>query len=292
MRPDPPGDTRRLKSPTALRVVLGTQLRRLREARGVTVAAAGQAIRGSGAKISRMELGRVSFRERDVVQLLTLYGVSAQEEREVFLTLVRRANVPGWWQQYSDVIPSWFEAYLGLEQASSIIRTYQPQLVPGLLQTQKVARAVIELGCPRQSADDIDRKVALRMTRQEILVQPDAPLLWAVFEEASLWRLNKDSTMREQIQHLIAMAELPNVSIQVIPIYSGARVGVGGPFTILRFPHVDLPDIVYLEQLTSAVYLDKREDVKLYAMVMNRLCTEAATSTQTITLLNDTLKKL
>lgn len=292
MRPDPPGDTRRLKSPTALRVVLGTQLRRLREARGVTVAAAGQAIRGSGAKISRMELGRVSFRERDVVQLLTLYGVSAQQEREVFLTLVRRANVPGWWQQYSDVIPSWFEAYLGLEQASSIIRTYQPQLVPGLLQTQKVARAVIELGCPRQSADDIDRKVALRMTRQEILVQPDAPLLWAVFEEASLWRLNKDSTMREQIQHLIAMAELPNVSIQVIPIYSGARVGVGGPFTILRFPHVDLPDIVYLEQLTSAVYLDKREDVKLYAMVMNRLCTEAATSTQTITLLNDTLKKL
>lgn len=292
MRPDPPGDTRRLKSPTALRVVLGTQLRRLREARGVTVAAAGQAIRGSGAKISRMELGRVSFRERDVVQLLTLYGVSAQQEREVFLTLVRRANVPGWWQQYSDVIPSWFEAYLGLEQASSIIRTYQPQLVPGLLQTQKVARAVIELGCPRQSADDIDRKVALRMTRQEILVQPDAPLLWAVFEEASLWRLNKDSTMREQIQHLIAMAELPNVLIQVIPIYSGARVGVGGPFTILRFPHVDLPDIVYLEQLTSAVYLDKREDVELYAMVMNRLCTEAATSTQTITLLNDTLKKL
>ena len=290
--PDPPGDTRRLKSPTALRVVLGTQLRRLREARGVTVAAAGQAIQGSGAKISRMELGRVGFRERDVMQLLSLYGVSAHQEREAFLTLVRRANVPGWWQQYSDIIPSWFEAYLGLEQASSIIRTYQPQLVPGLLQTQKVARAVIELGYPHQSADDIERKVALRMTRQEILTQPDAPLLWAVFEEASLWRLNKDSTMREQIQHLIAMAELPNVSIQIIPIYSGARVGVGGPFTILRFPHADLPDIVYLEQLTSAVYLDKHEDVELYVMVMNRLCTEAATPTQTITLLNNTLKKL
>jgi len=290
--PDPFGDTRRLTSPTALRVVLGTQLRRLREARGVTVAAAGRAIHASAAKISRMELGRVSFRERDVMQLLTLYGVSAQQEKDAFLTLVRRANVPGWWHQYSDIIPSWFEAYLGLEQASSVIRTYQPQLVPGLLQTQQVARAVIELGDSGQSADDIQRKIALRMTRQEILTGPDAPILWAVFEEASLWRLNEHAVMREQIQHLIAMAELPNVSLQIIPIYSGACTGIGGPFTILRFPHADLPDIVYLEQLTSAVYLDKKEDVQRYLMVMNRLCTEAASPAQTITLLNGTLKKL
>jgi transcriptional regulator with XRE-family HTH domain len=290
--PDLPGDTRRLTSPTALRVVLGTQLRRLREARKVTVASAGRAIHASAAKISRMELGRVGFRERDVMQLLTLYGVSAQQEKKAFLTLVRRANVPGWWHQYSNIIPSWFEAYLGLEQASSVIRTYQPQLVPGLLQAQQVARTVIKLGDPGQSADDIERKIALRMTRQEILTQPDAPLLWAVFEEASLWRLNENSVMREQIQHLIAMAELPNVSIQIIPIYSGAHAGIGGPFTILRFAHADLPDIVYLEQLTSAVYLDKKEDVQRYLMVMNRICTEAATPAQTITLLNDTLKKL
>jgi transcriptional regulator with XRE-family HTH domain len=290
--PDSPGDPRRLTSPTALRVVLGTQLRRLREARKVTVAAAGRAIQASAAKISRMELGRVGFRERDVMQLLTLYGVSASQEKEAFLTLVRRANVPGWWHQYSDIIPSWFEAYLGLEQASSIIRTYQPQLVPGLLQTPEVARTVIELGYPRQSADDIERKIALRMMRQEILTRPDAPLLWAVFEEASLWRLNKKSTMRDQIQHLIAMAELPNVSIQLIPTYSGVHAGIGGPFTVLRFAHADLPDIVYLEQLTSAVYLDKNEDVQRYLIVLNRLSTEAATPTQTITLLNDTLKKL
>jgi hypothetical protein len=286
--PDPPGDVRRLTSPTALRVVLGTQLRRLRETRKVTVAAASRAIHASAAKISRMELGRVSFRERDVMQLLTLYGVSAPHDKEAFLTLVRRANVPGWWHQYSDIIPSWFEAYLGLEQASSVIRTYQPQLVPGLLQTPQVARTVIELGHPGQSVDEIERKIALRMTRQEILTRPDAPSLWAVFEEASLWRLNKNSVMREQIQHLIAMAELPNVSIQLIPIYSGAHVGIGGPFTILRFPHADLPDIIYLEQLTSAVYLDKNEDVQRYLTVMHRLCTEAATPT----LLNDTLKKL
>jgi hypothetical protein len=148
--------------------------------------------------------------------------------------------------------------------------------VPGLLQTPQVARTVIELGYPGQSADEIERKIALRMTRQEILTRPDAPSLWAVFEEASLWRLNKNSVMREQIQHLIVMAELPNVSIQLIPMYSGAHVGVGGPFTILRFPHADLPDIVYLEQLTSAVYLDKNEDVQRYLRVMHRLCTEAA----------------
>jgi transcriptional regulator with XRE-family HTH domain len=272
--------------------VLGTQLRRLREARKVTVTAAGRAIHASAAKISRMELGRVSFRERDVMQLLTLYGVSAPPEREAFLTLVRRANVPGWWHQYSDIIPNWFEAYLGLEQASSVIRTYQPQLVPGLLQTPQVTRTIIELGYPGQSADEIERKIALRMMRQEILTRPDAPSLCAVFEEASLWRLNKNSIMREQIQHLIAMAELPNVSIQLIPTYSAAHVGVGGPFTILRFPHADLPDIVYLEQLTSAVYLDKNEDVQRYLNVMHRLCTQAATPTQTLTLLNDTLKKL
>jgi Domain of unknown function (DUF5753)/Helix-turn-helix domain len=290
--PDLCVDTRRLKSPTALRIVLGTQLRRLREARGVTVAAARKAIQGSGAKISRMELGRVGFRERDVLQLLTLYGVSGEQERQAFLTLVRLANVPGWWHQYSDLIPTWFEAYLGLEQASSVIRTYQPLLVPGLLQTPEVARTVVKLGHPGQSADDIERKVALRTTRQEILTQPDAPLLWAVFEEAALWRLNKNSIMHEQIQHLIGMSELPNVSIQIVPIYSRAQLGVGGPFTVLRFPHADLPDTVYLEQLTSAVYLDKTEDVQLYIMAMNRLCTEAATPTQTITLLNDTLKKL
>jgi transcriptional regulator with XRE-family HTH domain len=290
--PDPPDDARRLKSPTALRVVLGTQLRRLREARGITVAVAGQAIRASGAKISRMELGRVGFRERDVMKLLTFYGVDVEQERNTYLALVRRANVPGWWHQYSDIIPSWFEPYLGLEQASSVIRTYQPQLVPGLLQTEEVARAIIRLGDANQSADDIERKVALRMTRREILTHPDAPLLWAVFEEASLWRLNKDSMMRKQIEYLIEMAEHPNVSLQMIPVYSGVQAGIGGPFTILRFPHADLPDIVYLEQLTSAVYLDKSEDVQRYLMVMNRLCTEAATPTQTITLLNDTLKKL
>jgi hypothetical protein len=122
-----------------------------------------------------MELGRGSFKERDVADLLTLYGITDEHEREVFLALARRSKVPGWWHDYSDILPSWFETYLGLEQASSVIRTYEPQLVPGLLQTQEVARAVVQLSHLSQSGDDIERRVALQMKRQEILTQPGAP---------------------------------------------------------------------------------------------------------------------
>lgn len=290
---DPSGDAAsgRPPGPTALRIVLGTQLRRLREARGITAGAAGHAIRASHAKISRMELGRVGFRERDVTDLLTLYGIADDQERRAFLNLVRRANVPGWWHQYSDIVVSWFEIYLGLEQASSVIRTYQPQLVPGLLQTEEVARIVIQLDDPRPSDDDIERRVALRMSRQDVLTQPGAPQLWAVIEEASLWRLNERSVIRAQIDHLIAMAELPNVTLQVVPIYSSTVI-LGGPFTILRFAEPDLPDIVYLEQLSSALYLDKSEDIQHYRTIMDRLCVQSKSPAETIKFLSDTLKEI
>ena len=280
------------QGPTALRIVLGNQLRQLREASRITTGAAGQAIRASHAKISRMELGRVGFKERDVADLLTLYGITDEQERGAFLALARRSNVPGWWHHYSDVLPSWFEMYLGLEQASSVIRTYEPQLVPGLLQTQEGARAVILLGNAGESADDIDRRVALRMKRQRVLTQPGAPSLWAVVDEASLWRLDGRSAMQEQIRHLIEMAELPNVTLQVMPFYSGAHAAVGGPFTILRFSEPDLPDIVYLEQLTSALYLDKDHDVQHYLMVMDRLCVQAKHPAETIRFLSSTLKEI
>lgn len=282
----------RPQGPTALRIVLGNQLRQLREASGITTGAAGHAIRASHAKISRMELGRVGFKERDVADLLTLYGITDEQERGSFLALARRSNVPGWWHHYSDILPSWFETYLGLEQASSVIRTYEPQLVPGLLQTQDGARAVIRLGNPSASADDIERRVALRMKRQKVLTQPGAPNLWAVIDEASLWRLDGRSVMQEQIRHLIEMAELPNITLQVIPFYSGAHAAVGGPFTILRFSEPDLPDIVYLEQLTSALYLDKEQDVQHYLMVMDRLCIQAKAPAETTRFLSSTLKEI
>jgi uncharacterized protein DUF5753/helix-turn-helix protein len=282
----------RPQGPTALRIVLGNQLRQLREASGITAGAAGHAIRASHAKISRMELGRVGFKERDVADLLTLYGITDEQERSSFLALARQANVPGWWHHFSDILPSWFEMYLGLEQASSVIRTYQPQLVPGLLQTQESARAVIRLGHQSASATEIERRVALRMARKEVLTQPGAPNLWAIIEEGALWRLDGRAAMRDQIQHLIEMTELPNVTLQAIPIYSGAHVAVGGPFTILRFTAADLPDIVYLEQLTSALYLDKSQDVQHYLMLMDQLCVQANSPAETIRFLSGILKEI
>ncbi|MBV9141874.1 MAG: helix-turn-helix domain-containing protein [Pseudonocardiales bacterium] len=284
-------DSVRQPGPTAVRITLGAQLRRLREASGVTTGAACHAIRASPAKISRMELGRGSFKERDVADLLTLYGITDEHEREVYLALARESKMPGWWHDYSDILPSWFETYLGLEQASSVIRTYEPQLVPGLLQTQEVARAVVQLSHLSQSGDDIERRVALQMKRQEILTQPGAPQLWAVIDEAALWRIDGRSVIQGQLQHLIDIAELPNITLQAIPIYSGAHPAVGGPFTILRFSEPELPDIVYLEQLVSAVYLDKRRHVQHYLMVMDRLCVQAKSPAETTRFFSSTLKE-
>jgi transcriptional regulator with XRE-family HTH domain len=282
----------RAYGPTALRIALGTQLRRLREAKGISAEAAGYAIRASHAKISRMELGRVGFKERDVADLLTLYGITDEQERTTFLALARRANVPSWWHEYSNILPSWFEMYLGLEQASSVIRSYQPQFMPDLLQTRQVAYEVIQLAHPEESSGDIERRLALRMARQRILAQPGAPNLWVVVDEAALWRLGEGPARRAQLQHLITISALPNVRIQVLPMCFGAHVAVGGPFTILRFSEPDLPDIVYLEQLTSALYLDKAQDVEHYLKVMDRLCVEAKSPAETIRFLADTLKTL
>ena len=290
--PPHPGQLRPMAGPTVLRIALGSQLRRLREACGISREAAGEWIRASHAKISRLELGRVGFKERDIRDLLTLYGVTDPAERETFLSLARQANTHGWWHQYSDVLPSWFETYIGLEQASAVIRTYEPQLVPGLLQTESCARAVIRLGHPTASAQEIDRRVELRMARQKVLTRPTPPNLWAVVDEAALWRLGGRAEMREQIRRLIEVTELPNVTLQAMPFYSGGHAATGGPFTILRFAEPDLPDIVYLEQLTSALYLDKSQDADHYLMVMNRLCVQAKSPADTVSFLSRILKEL
>ncbi|MBW1598644.1 helix-turn-helix transcriptional regulator [Streptomyces sp. JJ38] len=269
--------------PTVLRIVLGTHLRRLRESCGITREAAGEAIRGSHAKISRLELGRVGYKERDVADLLTLYGVLDPEQREEFLTLARHANNPGWWHQYSDVMPSWLETLLGLEEAASVIRTYEVQFVPGLLQTAEYARAVTLLGHAQASEAEIERRVRLRMRRQELLTGPHGPKLWAVIDEAALRRpLGGPGVMRGQVEHLLKVAELPNVTLQVAPFAIGGLAAAGGPITLLRFTEPDLPDIVYLEQLTSALYLDKRAEVEAYMVVMDRLCAAADPHDRTV----------
>lgn len=279
--------------PTALRMLLGAHLRRLREAQGVSREDAGWEIRSSESKISRLELGRVSFKERDVADLLTLYAVDDQDERARLLALARDANRPGWWHRYGDVLPSWFQSYLGLEAAAALIRTYEVQFVPGLLQTQDYARAVVRLGHANARAEEIERRVTLRMDRQRLLTRSGAPQLWAVVDEAVLRRpIGGPNVMRAQIEALIDITELPNVRLQVIGFHVGGHAAAGGAFSILRFPDQDLPDVVYIEQLTSALYLDKRDDVEHYATAMERLCIEADPPERTAEVLRNLLKQL
>jgi hypothetical protein len=294
-RADEPGDRPvsglAANGPTVLRIGLGARLRHKREVAGITREQAGDAIRGSAAKISRLELGRVGFKERDVSDLLTRYGVVDADERAEFLTLVGRANAPGWWHRYSDLLPSWFETYLGMEQAASMIRTYELQFVPGLLQTRRYARAVTQL--VHSDPAEVERRVELRMRRQAILSAPGGPTLWAVVDEAALRRsLAGAELQREQLDRLIELNRLSNVALQIAPLRYGGHAAAGGPFTILRFREPDLPDIVYLEQLTSALYLDKPEEVDPYLAVMERLCMEAEPASATPDILNRALRDL
>jgi hypothetical protein len=271
--------------------MLGGQLRRLRETRGISREVAGYEIRASESKISRMELGRVGFKERDVADLLSLYGVTDPTEREALLVLARQANTPGWWHRFSDVLPGWFQSYLGLEAAAKLIRTYEVQFVPGLLQTRDYARAVILLGHGAAFPDEIDRRITVRLERQQMLTRNDAPRLWAVLDEAVLRRpIGGRQVMRTQIAALIEATKLPNVTIQVIPFHAGGHAAAGGAFTMLRFPEPDLPDVVYMEQLVSALYFDKRDDVDIYAAAMERLCVEAEPPSRTAKIMEQILR--
>jgi hypothetical protein len=262
--------------PTVLRIMLGAHLRRLREARGVTREDAGWKIRASESKISRMELGRVSFKQRDVADLLTLYGLDDEEERARLLALVRNANTPGWWHRYGDVLPAWFNSYVGLEAAAALIRTYEVQFVPGLLQTRDYARAVVLLGHRSAPENEIEHRVDLRINRQQILGRADPPQLWAVIDEAALRRpVGGLDVMRGQLEALMVLTKQPHIRLQVVPFRAGGHPAAGGSFSILRFPEPDLPDVVYVEQLTSAVYLDKRDEVEQYATAMAELCVKA-----------------
>jgi transcriptional regulator with XRE-family HTH domain len=269
----PPGSG----GPTVLRILLGAQLRRLREAKRITLEDAGHVIRASGSKMSRLETGRVGFKDRDITDLLTLYGVDDDQQRGALRDLARDASAQGWWHDYSDVLETWFEAYVGLEEAATGIRAYEIQFVPGLLQTEDYARAVTLLGHANAPSDEIERRVKLRMARQGLLTGQQPPHLWVVLDEAVLRRsVGRPGVMRGQLKHLLEATERPNVTIQIVPFQAGGHAAAGGPFSILRFAEFDLPDVVYLEQLTSALYLDKRDTVEHYLAVMERLCLEAS----------------
>ncbi|MEU4557673.1 helix-turn-helix transcriptional regulator [Actinoplanes sp. NPDC023936] len=275
---------------TVRRLQLGAHLRALRRARGVTRDEAGYRIRGSESKISRMELGKVSFKERDITDLLKLYGVEDPAEHQRVLALAREANTPSWWHAYGDVLDTWFQNYLDLEQAAELIRTYEVQFVPGLLQTDAYARAVIRLGHDHADPGEIDRRAGLRMARKQVLERPDAPRLWAVLDEAVLRRpIGGPEVLREQIQALLDVCDSPAVRLQVMPFSSGGHAAAGGAFTILRFPHEKLPDVVYIEHLTSGLYLERREEVDHYAAAFGRLSIEAEHPSRTPDLLRSML---
>lgn len=259
--------------PTALRILLGSQLRRLREGRGISARDAARAIRGSESKISRIELGRNAVREIDVADLLSLYGVTDADEREQLLTLASQANRPGWWHRFNDLLPTWFQAYIGLEEAAESIRVYEVQFIPGLLQTEAYTSAVLALGdfAPAER----ERRAILRKERKHRF-QNGELRLWALLDEETLRRpVGGPEVMRDQLGYLLATSQSHNLVIQVIPRGVVAHAAPSG-FSILRFCDPQMPDIVYVEQLTSALYLDKRPEVDHYLLAMERMSIVAA----------------
>lgn len=278
--------------PMVPRLVLGARLRGLREEQHITRESAGHVIRASRSKISRLEGGRHGFKLRDVADLLTLYGVTDEAERATLLALAEQANAPAWWQSYHDVVPAWMQACLGAEQAASVIRCFEVQRVPGLLQSSGYARASIRLAHPDAGAREIDRRVELRMARRRILHRQPAAQLWAVIDEAALRRpVGGITTMRAQLRHLIEICRLPQVTVQVIPFLAGGYAAEGGPVTILRLPGGRLPDMVYLERLATALYPDKPAEIERYWDVMNRLVVEAESPDETPTILHRILQE-
>ncbi|MEV7688493.1 helix-turn-helix domain-containing protein [Streptomyces bungoensis] len=280
-------------APTVGQVVLGRRLLDLRERAGLKREEAARVLRVAPATIRRMETAEVALKIPYLQLLLRAYGVP-EDESELFVQLAEEANRPGWWQRFHDILPGWFSMYVSLEGAAGLIRSYEPHFVPGLLQTEDYARGVLKSGAIGQtSPDEIERHVALRMQRQELLTRPDAPRFWAVMDETVLRRpVGGPDVMRAQADALLEAAELPNVTLQVAPFTSGPHPGTYGPFVLFRFAMPELPDMVYSEYLTGAVYLDARTEVATHLEVMDRMAAQAATAQRTKEILRDLRKEL
>ncbi len=253
----------------AARMMLGSQLRRFREAAGI------------------------GLKDRDLRDLLELYGVTDPQVISAMLALAGQAHTQEWWAQFGDILPSWFEPYLGLEASASRIRSFDLQFVHGLFQTEAYARAVTALGLRRATPDELDRRVTVRMKRQELLTAAKPPRVWSVVDEAALRRpVGGVKVMRAQLRHLAEVAELPNVTLQVVPFQAGGHDAAGGSFTILRFSEPEVPDVVYIEQLTGALYLEKPAATDHYLDIMNRLSAISLSPSQTIPFLENISRQL
>ncbi|MGW3951758.1 helix-turn-helix domain-containing protein [Streptomyces sp. NPDC004752] len=280
-------------APTVGQVVLGRRLLDLRERAGLKREEAARILRVAPATVRRMEMAEVSLKIPYLQLLLKAYGVS-DDEADLFVQLAEEANKPGWWQRFHDILPGWFSMYVSLEGAASMIRSYEPHFVPGLLQTEDYARGVLESGAIGQAQpEDIERHVALRMQRQDLLTRADAPRFWVVMDETVLLRpVGGPEVMRGQIDKLLDTAKLPNVTLQIAPFASGPHPGTYGPFVLFRFAVSELPDMVYSEYLTGAVYLDARSEVATHLEVMDRMAAQAATAHRTKEILRGFRKEL
>ncbi|MER5526442.1 helix-turn-helix transcriptional regulator [Streptomyces sp. NPDC002677] len=281
-------------APTLLKMLVGVQLAGIREDAGFAQEQAARALGFSPAKLSRIEAGkgRRPPTESDVRALLELYKAD-DYEASVLLKLLQRAGEPGWWQRYDKrLMPEWFDRLVGLQEAAAAIRTFEIQYVPGLLQTPAYTRAVVERGLPTAPAGEVQRRVELRMRRRELLHRSDAPQLWAIIDESVLLRvLGSREVMREQLAYLVKMAGLPHVTVQIVPLDLTNASAPAIPVTYLRFGGLDLPDIVYLEHIKSANFLEDRDETEEYRVALDRLADEALNPRESLALLRDTLEQ-
>ncbi|MEV6134295.1 helix-turn-helix transcriptional regulator [Streptomyces violaceusniger] len=280
-------------APTVGQVVLGKRLQDLREKAGLKRDEAARVLRVAPATVRRMETAEVALKVPYVQMLLDSYGITG-EELDSFITLTEEANKPGWWQRFHDILPDWFSVHVSLEGAAEMIRAYEPHFVPGLLQTEEYAHAVMQTGAVGQSAPrQAERHVALRMERQSLLTRRDAPRLWVVMDETVLRRqVGSAAVMRDQIDRLLEAVEMPHITLQISEFTSGHHPGTYGPFVLFRFAVTELPDMVYVEYLTGAVYLDERIEVASHLEALDRMAAQAATARRTKEILRDFRKEL
>jgi transcriptional regulator with XRE-family HTH domain len=280
------------QSPTVRRRRLALELRRLREAERLTCEEVAERLECSASKISRVETGRVSVSPRDVRDMLEIYGIP-EDQRESLVQLARDSRQKGWWHAYSDTIQPQFATYLGLESAASEIRIYEVSLIPAMLQTEEYARTVIGAGMVNSAYEDVERRVELLMVRQPALTRADPPKLWAVLDEAALRRrVGGAGLMRLQLEYLLELASLPSVALQVIPFGGGAHPAMGRPFVILVFPERVDPDVVYLEDLTSALWVEDVDEVDRYNVFFNHLRATALSFDDSSALITSVLKEM
>ncbi|WP_369393108.1 helix-turn-helix domain-containing protein [Streptomyces sp. CG1] len=284
----------RRAAPTVGQVVLGKRLQELREASGLSREEAARVLRVASATVRRMEMAEVALKIPYVQVLLDTYGV-AEEEAAAFVRLAEEANQPGWWQRFHDVLPDWFSLYVSLEGAARIIRSYEPHFIPGLLQTEDYARAVLEAGTIGQtSPETVERHVSLRMERQRLLDRDDPPHLWVIMDETVLRRpvSTRPEVQRDQLDKLLEYAERDRVTLQVAEFAAGPHPGTYAPFTLFRFAEPELPDMVFTEYLTGALYLDSRHEVAAHLEVLDHMTARAASTQRTRTLLREFRKTL